>query len=168
MSGLEERTTKNVQTRRQPMCVDHKMTCACGKNSASFNFRDDILTYEVINRLYCPTCSSSVGVNPDTMLSDNGWIIEYDMDRARLLCQKIWHNEAITPEFIFDEGYCTWRGTYPNDHIDSAKERTELSKLAKTEPKRYFNELRTWGINRMERLAREGWRKARETESVNT
>jgi hypothetical protein len=81
---------------------------------------------------------------------------------------KISATGALSPEFLFDEGYCTWRGVYPNDHIDSAREREELLKLAKTDKKRYFDELRTWGNRRMERLAREGWRKANETEPVGT
>jgi hypothetical protein len=71
---------------------------------------------------------------------------------------------VVTPEFIFDEGYCTWRGVYPGDHLDSAREREELLKLAKTDKKRYFEEFAGWGIKRMERLALQGWRKANERE----
>jgi hypothetical protein len=147
--------------------MDHKITCSCGKNSASFNFKDDLLPTGVVNRLFCPECSPAVGFNPGTMLADNGWIIEYDMDIARFMTQKLSRDEAITPEFLFDEGYCTWRGVYPNDHIDSARERSELLLLAKTDPRRYFHEIRTWGVTRMERLSREGWRKAHEPEPVN-
>lgn len=150
------------------MCVDHKISCICGKYSVSFNFKDDILPTEVVNRLYCPACSAAIGFNPGTMIKDNGWIIDYDMDVARFMGQKIARDQALTPEFLFDEGYCSWRGTYPNDHIDSARERGELLKLAKTDPKRYFTELRSWGTQRMERLAREGWRKAHETEPVTS
>ena len=148
------------------MCVDHKITCSCGKNSASFNFKDDLLPHEVVNKLYCPNCSASAYYNPESMIADNGWIIDYNMDIARFMAQKVAPVEAVVPGFLFDEGYCTWRGIYPNDHIDSARERDELVKLAKTDPKRYFEELKTWGIKRMERLAREGWRKAREAEPV--
>ncbi len=146
------------------MCVDHKITCACGKNSASFNFRDNILPVEAVRRLYCPLCSGRAGFDPGSMLSDNGWIIEYEMDIVRLMAQKFPRTDAISPEFVFDEGYCTWRGVYPNDHVDSAREREELLKLAKTDRKKYFNEFRNWGIRRMERLAREGWRRAHERE----
>jgi hypothetical protein len=149
------------------MCVDHKITCNCGKNSASFNFKDDLLPPEVVNRLYCPACSSSASYKPESMIADNGWIIDYNMEVARFMAQKVASAGAIVPGFLFDEGYCTWRGIYPNDHIDSARERDELVKLAKTDPRRYFEELKTWGNRRMERLAREGWRKAHETESVS-
>ncbi len=117
-------------------------------------------------RQFCPACSPAVGFNPGSMIADNGWIIEYDMDIARFAGRNISREEALSPEFIFDEGYCTWRGLYPNDHIDSANERNQLAKLAKSDPRRYFDELRKWGNARMERLAREGWRKAREKEPV--
>lgn len=149
------------------MCVDHKITCTCGKNSASFNFKDDLLPAGVVNRLFCPECSTAAGFNPGTMLADNGWIIEYDMDIAKFMTQKISREQAMSPEFLFDEGYCSWRGIYPNDHLDSARERAELLALAKSDPRRYFDEIKTWGITRMERLAGEGWRKANEPEPVN-
>jgi hypothetical protein len=150
------------------MCVDYSKPCSCGKRSASFNFRDEILPYETIATLYCPECSRNVKNDSATMLSDNGWIIDYNMEVARFMMQKKAPASQVTPEFLFDEGYCTWRGVYPGDHIDSAMEREELLKLAKTDRKRYFEEFTTWGIKRMERLALSGWRKANERESVRT
>ena len=148
------------------MCVEHKITCTCGNNAASFHTRDSILPVEVVQRLFCPACSAKAVFDPKTMLSDNGWTIEYDMDIARFMMQKIAGADAITPEFLFDEGYCTWKGVYPTDLIDSVREREELVKLAKTDRKRYFEEFKTWGIKRMERLEQEGWRKAHEREKV--
>ena len=148
------------------MCVEHKIACTCGKNTASFHTRDSILPVEVVQRLFCPACSMNVAFDPETMLSDNGWTIEYDMDLARFMMQKIARADVIGPGFLFDEGYCTWKGVYPNDHIDSAREREELVKLAKTDRKKYFEEFRNWGIKRMERLAQEGWRKAHEREKI--
>ena len=71
------------------MCIDHKMTCKCGSNSASFNFKDEVMPVEVIDRLYCPVCSGDVKYNSLTMLKDNGWIIEYDMDVARFMGNKL-------------------------------------------------------------------------------
>ncbi len=150
------------------MCVDHKISCNCGKNSISFNFKDDLLPSQVVANLYCPVCAAPIGFNPATMISDNGWIIEYDLDIAGFLMQNVLHGHVITPEFLFDESYCSWRGVYPNDHIDSARERADLTSLAKSDPKRYFAELKIWGTRRMERLAREGWRKAHETERITT
>jgi hypothetical protein len=135
------------------------MTCRCGKQSASFNFKEEIMPIEVVDRLYCPACSGDIKYDPESMLMDNGWVIEYDMDVARFSEQKLAHRK-ITPELLFDEGYCTWRGVSPTDHIDSVREREELVKLAKINPKKYLDEFRKWGIERMERLAHEGWRKA--------
>jgi len=148
------------------MCVDHSMNCKCGKNAASFNFRDEVLPFEVISGLCCPDCSGNTRYNASTMVLDNDWIIEYNMEVARFMLQKISPISPVTPELVFDEGYCTWRGVTPTDPVDSAREREEILKLAKTDPKRYFEELKTWGITRMERLARAGWRKANERETV--
>lgn len=150
------------------MCVDHSINCFCGKGNASFHFRDERLPFEVITRLSCPACSSGAPYDPFTMLADNGWIIEFDMDVARFMLQKEAPASRVTPEFIFDEGYCTWRGITPSDHIDSVRERNGLFSLAQTDRKRYFEEIRNWSNNRMERLAREGWRKANEREPVKT
>ena len=150
------------------MCVDHSINCLCGKNHASFNFRDEVLPPEVITTLHCPACSQGVFHNPETTLTDNGWLIGFDMDVVRFMLQKVAPADQVTPEFIFDEGYCTWRGVTPTDHIDSVKERDALAQLAKTDRKRYFEEIRSWSNNRMERLAREGWRKANEREPVKT
>lgn len=61
-----------------------------------------------------------------------------------------------------EEGYCAWRGIYPSDHIDSAIERSEIIRLAKIDPKKYMQEMKEWANRRMERLSREGWRKANE------
>jgi hypothetical protein len=143
------------------MCVEYKTTCVCGTNSASFNFRDEIMPVEVVDRLYCPDCSTGVIYDPETMIRDNDWIIKYDMEIAHFMRRKLPVSE-MTPGFIFDEGYCTWRGIYPNDHLDSLREREELVKLAATDRKKYLEEFKFWGARRMQRLAREGWRKANE------
>lgn len=148
------------------MCVDHSTTCSCGKNHASFNFRDDILPAEAVVALYCPACSPGVRHDPATMLRDNGWIIEFNMDVAKFMLNRVADASAVTPEFVFDEGYCTWRGVTPSDHIDSVRERAALAELARIDRKRYFEEIKTWANTRMERLAREGWRKANEREPV--
>lgn len=144
------------------MCLSHEMNCSCGQCRAGFNFRDGVLHMEAIKNLYCPKCSSDIRLNPDTMLADNGWIIEFNMDAARLKANSLNIDPAdITPDFIFDEGYCTWQGIYPGDHIDSLIEKTEISKLAKVNPGQYMKEIRQWANSRMERLNKEGWRKAR-------
>lgn len=147
------------------MCTEYKRVCRCTKKEASFNFKDNIMPPEVIEALYCPECSRNIAFDPISMVEDNGWIIKYDMEVASLYRKRLPYEdlEDFLPEMLFDKGYATWRGIYPGDHIDSAREREELAKLAKTDSKRYFKEMREWAIKRMERLKKEGWRKANET-----
>jgi hypothetical protein len=99
------------------------------------------------------------------MVVDNGWVIEYDMDILKSMAEKIGH-ERITPELIFDAGYCTWNGIYPGDHIDSVQERERIAVLSKTDPALYLDEMKSWAIKRMKRLQGEGWRKAHEAEPI--
>jgi len=144
--------------------MDHSVICKCGKHDASFNFKSEVMPPETIEALYCPECSQGVSVNPGSMIKDNGWVIHYDMDVAVLYSSRLpsSEKESLSPELLFDEGYITWRGVYPGDHIDSAREREELARLAKVNPKQYFEQMKSWAINRMVRLKEEGWRKAHE------
>lgn len=119
---------------------------------------------EVIQALYCPECSTGADVDTGSVLKDNGWVIHFDMEVARLYGRKlpVHDMQNLSPETLFDKGYATWRGVYPGDHIDSVREREELARLAKTDPKKYFQEMKSWAISRMDRLKKEGWRKAYE------
>jgi hypothetical protein len=148
--------------------MEHSIVCKCGKKNASFNFKNEIMPTEVIEALYCPDCSQGVDVRADTMLSDNGWLIHFDMDVAGLYDNKlpVHDQSSISPETLFDQGYATWRGIYPGDHIDSVKERSELTAMAKENPRKYFEEMKNWAINRMAKLRQEGWRKAYEGEAA--
>ena len=151
------------------MCMDHAVHCHCGAKTASFQFKDSLLPPEVITDLRCPICSDGVAFDPLSMISDNGWMIVYNMDVARFMLNRIAvPTGGITPEFLFDEGYGTWRSVTPTDGIDSVREREQILQYAKTDPKRYFEELRSWGTARMARLAQEGWRKAQEAAQVNS
>ena len=146
------------------MCMEHLVVCKCGKRDASFNFKNEVMPPETIETLYCPECSKNVELDSGRMIQDNKWVIHYDMDIAGLYGKRLPASEAenVSPELLFDEGYVTWRGVYPGDHIDSVNERKELVKLAKTDPKKYFQEMKSWAITRMARLKDEGWRKAYE------
>ena len=151
------------------MCMDHSIHCHCGAKTASFQFKDSLLPPEVITDLRCPLCSNGADFDPLSMVRDNGWMIAYNMDVARFMLNRIAvPASGITPEFLFDEGYGTWRSVTPTDGIDSVREREQILQYAKTDPKRYFEELRSWGTARMSRLAREGWRKARETSQAHS
>lgn len=144
------------------MCMEYSKKCECGSKQASFHFQDNIMPPEVISRLYCPDCQRSGEVDKAALVEDNGWAIEFDMEMAAfsaaMLPSHIKNN--LTPHKLFDEGYASWRGIYPGDHIDSVREREEIVKIAKVNPKEYIAKLRDWATSRMDRLAREGWRKA--------
>lgn len=119
---------------------------------------------EVVKALYCPGCSADVDFDPSSMLSDNGWVLRYDMEIAGAFSFRLpRHTQAsLSPEVLFDEGYATWLGVYPDDQADSRQEREELVRLSKIDPRQYMNRMRLWAIARMERLREQGWRKARQ------
>jgi len=136
--------------------------CECGLRQAELNFRDSVLTADVVSRLYCPACSRGITFDPATMLSDNGWVLQYDMHLARamsLKCPQLL-GAPLTPTTIFDEGYATWLGIYPGEMIESRAEREDLIALSKKDPREYFRRMRQWANSRMERFRKQGWRKA--------
>ncbi len=144
------------------MCMDIRIKCNCGKNFVPFNLRDNILPEEVIENLYCPEESKSIKFDSSKMINDNGWIIEYNMELAKFICSKkldLAPNE-VTPEFLFDEGYATWKEVFPGEQKLSKIEREKILKLAKTNPKEYFKEFSKWANERMEKFKSLGWRKA--------
>jgi len=144
------------------MCMEVKVRCNCGAQEASFNLRDNILPPEVVDALYCPACSRGVSFDPARMLRDRDWVIAYDMELARfMMSAKLGMDpEAVTPEFLFDEGYATWKETYPGELAEIEAEKERIVALLREDPRRYFEELRRWTQARVERLKAEGWRKA--------
>jgi hypothetical protein len=134
--------------------------CSCGARSVSFHFKDNIMPEQVIKGVYCPSCSKGVALDPATMVDDNGWIISYDMETARFMGEKHLKGD-ITPAVLFDEGYCSWNGVYPGDNLDSVREREQIIALAKTNPLEYLKQLKSWAVQRSEKLKHEGWRKAK-------
>lgn len=145
------------------MCVEVKRTCQCGAREASFHLRDNIMAPEVVDRLYCPTCSTEVTLDNGNMVADNGWFIEYDMDMARMFAiTKLQIDPAaVDPEFVFDNGYATWREMYPGETEDIADERWQIISRKSEDPQRYLREINDWAVNRIQRLKEAGWRKAR-------
>jgi hypothetical protein len=141
------------------MCMAYEKNCACGARSASFHFRDNILPEQVVKDLYCPSCSKGVAVDHASMVGDNGWVIRYDMELIRFMSNGKIAGD-VTPDLVFDEGYCTWNGMYPGDHLDSVREREQITVLAKSNPVEYLKKLKGWAVERMEKLKHEGWRKA--------
>ena len=60
-----------------------------------------------------PRLRPNADFDPETMVADCGWIMEYDMEGARAFFVKENLDSAVTPELIFDEGYLTWQGFSP-------------------------------------------------------
>jgi hypothetical protein len=145
------------------VCKEVKKTCQCGQKTAQFHLRDNILSREVIGTLYCPQCTVEVELNPETMLADNGWIIEYDMElvKFQLTSGLQLDPDVVRPGFIFDSGYACWLEMYPGEKQDIEEERQELLALHKEDPKSYLKKISSWNIARIEKLKEEGWRKAK-------
>jgi hypothetical protein len=120
------------------MCSGQAISCRCEIRAARFNFKDENLQVEAIEEIYCPACSGAVSFNPEAMLIDNAWIIEYDMDVVRFTGQKIPHID-VNLSRSFDEGYCTWRG-YIQPTISILSGREKLLKYTK-KPRIYLEEV---------------------------
>lgn len=145
------------------MCLEIKKTCECGREEVQLHMRDNIMSQEVILRVFCPHCSGNVAFDKETMLNDNDWMIEYDLETARFLAAaKLMIDPLkVGPEFLFDEGYASWREMYPGEQRDILDERKEIMAILKEDPQRYLEEIHRWNIARVDRLKRAGWRKAR-------
>lgn len=143
------------------MCMTNEISCVCGSERVSLHHGDSILPGDVIKAIHCPQCSG-VSFNQATMIRDNDWIIEYDMEIAGVFAHQIrTKKEDITPDYIFDNGYASWNGYTPNDTKAAAKEKMAILELARTDKRRYMAEIKSWTENRLKRLAGEGWRKAK-------
>ncbi|MDX1764745.1 MAG: hypothetical protein R3231_10525 [bacterium] len=141
--------------------------CKCGKERARLHHGNSVLPEEAIKEIYCPSCSGTVNVDPNVMIADNGWIVEYDMEVAHLYASKMGRPaEGISPAFIFDEGFCSWQGFTPNDQEKANEEKTHIAKVARDDARKYLHLIREWGINREKQLAKEGWRKAQQVSGV--
>lgn len=145
------------------MCLDVRKTCKCGRETIQFHLRDNLMLPEVIARLFCPRCpADTTAFNPQCMLHDNGWTIEYDLTLARMLAvQKLLISpEKVTPEFIFDRGYACWLETYPGEKEDIREERAEIIDLLAEDQQKYLETIRDWNIRRLQELKKAGWRRA--------
>jgi hypothetical protein len=146
------------------MCIDVRKTCECGTHTVQFHLRDNMLMGQVIARLFCPCCPGDIPFDRETMLNDNEWIIEYDMELARgQLAQKLQlEPENLGPEFIFDSGYACWQELYPGEKEDIREEREKIMALLEQDRTVYLQAMQEWNIDRIERLKSAGWRKVQQ------
>ena len=143
------------------MCMMENRRCFCGRQAAYLNFRDNILPPEILVTLYCPECGPQGDFNPESMVADCGWIMDYDMEGAQAFFLKRGLSQALTPEFIFDEGYLTWQGFSPGDHLVRAELHQRLAPLIQEDMNQFLQSLKSEWLAHVERLKAEGWRRAR-------
>jgi hypothetical protein len=146
------------------MCIDVRKTCECSTHTVQFHLRDNIMPPQVIARLFCPLCPGNSAFDNESMLYDNDWIIEYDMDLARTMLEKKLQlcPEDVVPEFIFDKGYACWQEMYPGEQKDIKKDREKIIKLLQQDRNVYLHAMQNWNIERIERLKTAGWRKVQQ------
>ena len=143
------------------MCIDVRKTCECGAHTVQFHLRDNIMGPQVICYLYCPACPGNSAFNNESMLCDNEWVIEYDMDMARTILEKKLQidPEEVDPAYIFDKGYACWQEMYPGEQEDIKEDREKIIKLLEQDRNEYLQAMQSWNIERIERLKTAGWRK---------
>jgi predicted house-cleaning noncanonical NTP pyrophosphatase (MazG superfamily) len=144
------------------MCMMESRRCVCGSETAHLNFRDNLLFPEILLNLYCPLCSPQTNFDPETMVADCGWIMEYDMEGAQAIFIKRNQNRDLTPEIIFDEGFLTWQGFSPADHEIRAELHQKLAPLIQEDMKQFLESLKTEWLAHVERLKAAGWRRAQQ------
>ena len=69
--------------------------------------------------------------------------------------------EAVTAEWVFDNGFATWAGITPHDAERRNRERAEILRLSKIHMSAYLEVMKRWGKERERRFQEEGWRKMR-------
>jgi hypothetical protein len=144
------------------MCMMESRRCSCGQRSAYLNFRDNLLPPEILVTLYCPECGLQADFDPETMVADCGWVMEYDMEGAQAFFSKRGLSLALTPEIIFDEGYLSWQGFSPGDHEVRAELHQRLAPLIKEDMNQYLQSLKTEWLAHVDRLKAAGWRRAQQ------
>ncbi len=144
------------------MCIEVRKTCECGAHRVQFHLRDNLMQPEVIERLFCPSCSRDAVFDGKSMLNDNGWVIAYDMTLARMLAagRIACASEAMSPAFLFDHGYACWLELYPGEREEIREEKERIMALREEDQKRYLEVIQCWNIERVARLKEAGWRKA--------
>ncbi len=145
------------------MCMSIKRRCACGAAEAQFMHRDNVLPAHILVGLYCPRCCSRATGDRAAMIEDRGWLLEFDMEEAQYLFWQKGIAREITPEFIFDEGYCSWNGLTPGDLDERADLHRELAPLLARDRLLYINTMKSRMLEHVAALKAAGWRKAQNT-----
>jgi len=143
------------------MCQSYRKTCTCGQKTSEIFFGKMVLDESSVREVYCPQCSSTVELDPKTMVEDNGWVLELDPDVMQVYAPRMEMTaDGVTAERVFDEEYVTWVGFSPEDNVQRSKERSEIAQKHAGDPRGQFEALKKWAVERERRFYDEGWRKA--------
>jgi hypothetical protein len=145
------------------MCMNERRFCECGRNSVFLSFRDNLLPAEILLTLYCPQCCPPAVWDETTMLTDCGWILEYDMERAQAYFNLRGIKTRATPGFLFDEGYLSWQGLAPGDEEINTRLHRSLEPLVRQDYLLYLRTLKAEWTEHVAGLKAAGWRKAQAT-----
>ena len=142
------------------MCYSVRRQCVCGREEAEFMLRDNLLPQEILINLYCPACRDLADWDPENMVEDNGWILEYDLEGARFLMWQRGITQEISPAFLLEEGYFSWNGLTPYDLEERRRLHAELAPLLKQDRLQYLNAIKETMLQYVAGLKAAGWRKA--------
>ncbi len=145
------------------MCMNQRRFCECGKNSAFLSFRDNLLPPEILLNLFCPQCGAAAPWDEATMLTDCGWVLVYDVERAQSYFDLRGIGSRATPAYLFDEGYLSWQGLAPGDHEVNAGLHRRLEPLIEQDMNLYLATLKAEWTAHVAGLKAAGWRKAQAT-----
>lgn len=145
------------------MCMNERRFCHCGRYAAFLSFRDNLLPPAILVHLYCPGCRHQADGDRGAMLEDCGWILELDVDRARVFFNLRGVMGPVTPAFIFDEGYLSWQGLAPGDHEVNTRLHQRLEPLIEQNLALYLKSIKTEWTAHVAALKAAGWRKAQAT-----
>lgn len=124
--------------------------------------RDNILPESILVNLYCPECRHQAQWDPETMTEDCGWILEYDIEGARFFFWQKGMTEEITPDYLFEQGYCSWNGLTPQDLAERTRLHADLAPLFQQDRLAYINALKATMLRHVQELKDAGWRKAQQ------
>ncbi len=142
------------------MCQSFRTVFASGQNTAEIFYGRIVLDEKSIAQVYCPKCSDNIEKERRDRVSDNGWVLELDMEvvKTRAGIMEI-PPDDVTADRVFDEGFATWVGITPDDFQKREQERAQIQKIAKIDLRAYIQAMKEWGLSRERRFMEEGWRK---------
>ena len=144
------------------MCQSYKRRCACGERTSELFFGRNVLNESAVLEVYCPKCAGRVDAAPESLVHDNGWVLQLDPDIYQSMAKHMaLEADSITAEQVFSGDFVTWVGFAPEDSLWRAQEQEAIANETKGDRKAHFLALREWAQQREARLADEGWRKAK-------